>query len=90
MVNHLYWPASSTPRGMKQKLEGSDVTVQSHPHNIHKVQSFAFPKCQHPCLRGNAKRKKWIEPCKFACCGMNSLKNLYILCVYTQKTEIDY
>ena len=33
MVNHLYWSASSTPwggGGVEQKLEGSDVTVQSY------------------------------------------------------------
>ena len=66
MVNHLYWSAVSTPSRNGEKIQGKWLSLDNHIHNIHRGHSAAFPKCEHPRLRGHAKKKKWIKPRKFS------------------------
>ena len=62
MVNHLYWSAASTPSGNGELIRGKWMSLDNH---IHRGHSVIFPKGEHPCLRGQSKKKKWIQPRKF-------------------------
>lgn len=64
MVNHLYWSAVSTPSGNGELIKEKWMSLDHHIHNIHSGHSVAFPRCEHPRLRGHSKRKKWIKPRK--------------------------
>ena len=65
MVNHLYWSAASTPSGNGELIRGKWMSLDNHIHNIHRGHSVIFPKCEHPRLRGQSNKKKWIQPRKF-------------------------
>ncbi|XP_033725289.1 uncharacterized protein LOC117315251 [Pecten maximus] len=70
ITNHLYWVAASTPEADADLMMQKWRSLENHIQNIHEGHGELFPKCLHPDLAGQERRKRWLKP------GTKSLEKL--------------
>ena len=84
MINHLYWPAVSTPDGGGDLIQEKWVPLDKHIHDWHKKQSLSL----HANTRQYGRKEKWCKPRKYV------LHNCMYLCIqmsvmfYTVDTKV--
>ncbi|XP_069109654.1 uncharacterized protein [Argopecten irradians] len=82
ITNHLYWVAASTPDGDAEMMMEKWRSLGNHIQNIHEGHGHRFPKCLHPDLGGQERRKRWLKP------GTKSLEKLLPL-LDNRQTKLD-
>ncbi|XP_069102906.1 uncharacterized protein [Argopecten irradians] len=59
--NHLYWVAASTPDADAEVMWQKWASLENHVQDIHEGHGSRFPRCLHPDLGGQERRRKWLK-----------------------------